>query len=72
MLSGKINPVTGIFLLKNNFGYADKSEIVLTPNNTPLGDQPDMEALKRKYLESAYNVDMDVEEGIAVELKCET
>lgn len=67
MLSGKINPVTGIFLLKNNFGYADKSEIVLTPNNSPLGDQPDMEALKQKYLDATYNVDMDVEEGISVE-----
>ena len=56
MLNGKINPVTGIFLLKNNFGYADKSEIVLTPNSNPLGEQRDVEALKQKYLENAYGV----------------
>ena len=35
MQTGRINPVSGIFLLKNNFGYQDKSEIVLTPNQQP-------------------------------------
>ena len=35
MLNGKINPVSGIFLSKNLFyGYADKQEFVLTPNNS--------------------------------------
>ena len=33
MQNGKINPVSGIFLMKNNFGYADKQEVVVTPNN---------------------------------------
>lgn len=32
MNSGKINPVAGIFLGKNNYGYQDKTEYVLTPN----------------------------------------
>ena len=32
MDSGKMNPVTGIFLAKNNFGYLDKVEHVVTPN----------------------------------------
>ena len=32
MLNGKINPVSGIFLGKNNFGYQDKQEMVVTPN----------------------------------------
>lgn len=32
MSSGKINPVAGIFLGKNNYGYQDKTEYVLTPN----------------------------------------
>lgn len=32
MTGGKINPVTGIFLAKNNFNYVDKQEHVLTPN----------------------------------------
>lgn len=56
MLQGKINPVTGIFLLKNHFGYTDKNEVVLTPNNNPLGEplsEEKMEALKQKYLDNA-------------------
>lgn len=32
MQDGHINPVSGIFLLKNNYQYSDKSEIVVTPN----------------------------------------
>ena len=32
MQSGKINPASGIFLGKNNFGYRDQTEHVLTPN----------------------------------------
>lgn len=32
MNAGKLNPVTGIFLAKNNYGYQDKTEYVLTPN----------------------------------------
>mgnify|MGYP001068641392 CR=1 FL=1 len=33
--NGKVNPVTAIFLMKNHFGYADKQEVVLTPNQQP-------------------------------------
>ena len=32
MQNGKINPVSGIFLGKNNYGYQDKQDIVITPN----------------------------------------
>ena len=32
MQNGKINPVSGIFLGKINFGYQDKTEYVVTPN----------------------------------------
>lgn len=32
MQSGKINPVSGIFLGKNNYGYRDQVEHVVTPN----------------------------------------
>lgn len=35
MQNGSINPVSAIFLLKNNYQYYDKSEVVITPN-TPL------------------------------------
>lgn len=50
MQNGKINPVAGIFLMKNNMGYVDKQEMVLTPNQQ-LGDQVSPEELQRKYLE---------------------
>ena len=52
MQNGKINPVSGIFLGKNHFGYADKQEIVVEPKN-PLGDADDPEEVKRRYLEEA-------------------
>lgn len=51
MQTGKINPVAGIFLMKNNFEYKDQQEMVLTPNN-PLGDQKNTEELRQKYLDS--------------------
>lgn len=50
MQNGKINPVAGIFLMKNNMGYQDKQEVVLTPNN-PLGEAVPTENLEEKYLE---------------------
>lgn len=51
MQEGKINPVSGIFLGKNHFGYADKQEVVLTPNN-PLGDAANQKELEERYLAS--------------------
>lgn len=53
MQSGKINPVSGIFLMKNNFGYQDKSEVVVTPNNDRLGDVVSPEELQQKYIEAS-------------------
>ena len=50
MQNGKINPVAGIFLGKNMFGYTDKQEVVVTPNN-PLGDSPDASTIAQKYAE---------------------
>lgn len=38
MSNGKINPVTGIFLAKNNFGYQDKQEYVLEPKTNTTAD----------------------------------
>ncbi len=55
MLNGKINPVTGIFLGKNHFGYTDKQDVVITPNN-PLGDQTSNAELEERYLESIPDV----------------
>ena len=41
MSSGKINPVSGIFLAKNNFGYQDKQEYVLEPKTNTVAN-PDV------------------------------
>lgn len=63
MQNGKINPVAGIFLMKNNMGYQDKQEVVVTPTQQ-LGEQIPAETLEKKYLEdvigasaSDYEVD---------------
>ena len=50
MLNGKINPVSGIFLGKNLFGYQDKQEYVVTPNTNAL-ETVDVVALEEKYAE---------------------
>ena len=49
MTSGKINPVSGIFLGKNNFGYQDKTEYVLTPN-TQQDNNYDADDIRSRYL----------------------
>ena len=52
MNNGKINPVSGIFLAKNNFGYQDKVEHVLTPNVHNDSDY-DAEDIKKRYLSAS-------------------
>lgn len=47
MQNGKINPVAGIFLGKNNYGYQDKTEYVITPNQ---GEQEYSQAEIRQRL----------------------
>ena len=47
MTSGKINPVSGIFLGKNNFGYQDKQEYVVTPN--AMSQDTPVEVIEAKY-----------------------
>ena len=58
MQSGKINPVSGIFLGKNNFGYTDKQEVVVTPHS-PFDDVENAETVSQRYIESVAE---DVEE----------
>ena len=53
---GQVNPVTFIFLMKNHYGYADKQEVVVTPQN-PLGDDPDVKQIEEKYRESVIDVE---------------
>ena len=49
MHNGKINPVSGIFLAKNNFGYQDKQDIVVTPNTRSDSDYS-AEDIRARYL----------------------
>lgn len=50
MMNGKINPVSGIFLMKNNYDYADQSQLVVqTP--TPLGTDPNERDLQAKLMD---------------------
>ena len=60
MVEGKINPIVGIFLGKNHFGYADKQELELSPKD-PLGDRTDPKVLEERYLESVVD---DAEEDM--------
>lgn len=55
MVNGKINPVTGIFLGKNNFGYQDKQEMVLTPNTQNESDFNEDDLRKRYMIEDGEN-----------------
>ena len=45
MNNGKINPVAGIFLMKNNMGYKDQTDYVLTANNN---DTPSLEDIANR------------------------
>ena len=49
MQNNKINVVAGIFLGKNNFGYQDKQEHVITPN-THSDSEYSAEDIRKRYL----------------------
>lgn len=53
MQNGKINPVSGIFLGKNNYGYQDKTEYVVTPNVQQ--DNYDPDSIRQRYLIDSAN-----------------
>ena len=56
MHNGKINPVSGIFLGKNNFGYQDKTEYVVTPNMNNDSDYS-AEDIKKRYLTDSATIE---------------
>ncbi len=58
MQNGKINPVSGIFLGKNNFGYQDKTEYVVTPNVNTDSDY-NADDIKKRYLPDSQLSDSD-------------
>ena len=50
MMEGKINPVSAIFLMKNNMNYKDQTDVVVTPNN-PMQDL-DADSARKRLIES--------------------
>ena len=56
--AGKINPVMAIFMMKNHFGYQDKTEYVLTPNQQQAPDY-DAEDIRKRYLSDSTTIDSE-------------
>lgn len=54
--SGKVNPVISIFMMKNHFGYQDKTEYVLTPNQKNDSDY-DADDIRKRYLTDSATID---------------
>lgn len=48
MQNGKINPVAGIFLMKNNMAYRDETEVVIKPDQA-LGEIQEADVIADKY-----------------------
>lgn len=55
MQNGKINPVSGIFLMKNNLGYSDTQKVEISAPN-PFGAAQDRKSLEERYLESVPDI----------------
>ena len=56
--AGKINPVMAIFMMKNHFGYQDKTEYVLTPNQKTESDY-DADEISKRYLSDSATINSD-------------
>ena len=56
--AGKINPVMAIFMMKNHFGYQDKTEYVLTPNQKTESDY-DADEISKRYLSDSATINAD-------------
>ena len=56
--AGKINPVMAIFMMKNHFGYQDKTEYVLTPNQKQESDY-DADEISKRYLSDSTTINSD-------------
>lgn len=53
--AGKINPVMSIFMMKNHFGYQDKTEYVLTPNQKQESNY-NAEDISKRYLSDSTTI----------------
>ena len=56
--AGKINPVMAIFMMKNHFGYQDKTEYVLTPKQKQESDY-DADEISKRYLSDSSTINAD-------------
>lgn len=54
MMDGKVNPVTGIFMAKNHYGYVDKTEHIVTPNQKSE-DEYSAEEIRERYITDGSN-----------------
>lgn len=61
MQNGKINPVAGIFLSKNAFGYVDKQEIEVSANTEQTATPEELDAKYRDALPADFAVNEDAE-----------
>lgn len=62
MLNGKVNPASGIFIGKNQFGYKDQVDVVAAPAQ-PLGEIASAEELAKKYSAALpKGIDVDYKE----------
>lgn len=62
MMNGKVNPVSGIFMGKNHFGYEDKKEISVEPKQK-FDNDINPNDVRDKYLKSAITDDVIEIEG---------
>lgn len=58
MMAGTVNPVPGLFFLKNNHGYKDESTIKVDSKDKQLTD----DELRKKYIERGSIIDADFTE----------
>ena len=60
MVGGKLNPVTGIFLAKNQYGYVDRMDHVVAPNVEE--QQRSAEDIRRRYISAADEDTIEIED----------
>jgi hypothetical protein len=61
MQNGKINPVSGIFLMKNAWGYKDKQEIEVSANTEQTATPEELDTKYRDALPADFAVNEDAE-----------
>lgn len=63
MLNGKINPVAGIFLAKNQYGYTDKQELEVKPINPMTDGLSSPEEIAERYAELPRMEPLSLDDG---------